>query len=563
MSEEQPGVEADGPSTEQGTTAEEVPGFEQFRFQPPLVPPQSTAPMGVPIPEQTESPTPTLVTATPAEPADRLRAATVAVLNLSGLGLGYVLLRRWLPAALCWIATGILLLIALPVDPNGVPGALLVLYLIGLVYAAVNGALRARRTPLTWQPRSPQVALALAVVLLAVPVGGAVLYGQAHMNAVQQMLLGRLSDADQVLTNAEGESFADAQPQYDTAVATYRDLLDNNRSSQAGQLVPGRLAAFYQTVAAPYAAQDYCGAIAPLTYLRGVSGTFAAGALGSLATWPDDRLATSLYQCGVTSLGAGGDTTTTDLNELLSTFPASAQAGKVAPAVASAINTAAAGIAGSNPCKVTTTLQTLGTQASALTSSTAEVSDALRKDAATATADVESGTYACGVSQYKGGNFDDAETTMDGFASTYPQDPNKALAQNFSIAAQIAQEEPAAGKVVPTLASGGSVQVTIVNDSPDALDILYTGGVTGTVHLAACGKCSTYPSDAAGQQEACSDSGINYPQATISLQAGTTYYLQKNTDSTSATPDASSEQYSAGNAYEDCTFETSIFGSLL
>jgi hypothetical protein len=403
------------------------------------------------------------------------------------------------------------------------------------------------------------------VVLLAVPIGGAALYDQAHVDAVQQLLLGRLAAADQLVAGTAGEPFADAESQDDAAMATYRDLLDNDRSSQAGQLVPHRLAVFYATVSAPYTQQDYCDAISPLTYLRGLSGTFPAAAIGSLATsWPDDRLATSLYRCGAAALGTGGNSTaTTDLDELLSTFPASSQAGQVAPALAAAIGKAAAGIGGSKSCAAAATLQTLDTQASALSGGTAEVSAALQADAGKADADVESGTFACGVAQYKSGDFTDAETTMNNFTSTYPNDPDKALAQNFSVAAQIAQQEPAAGKVVPTLASGGSVQVTFLNDSPDPIEILYTGSVTGTVHIGACGKCSTYASSAVGQQEACSDSSVDYPQATITLQPGTTYFLEQNTDDSGADANASSEQYEAGNAYEGCEYETSIFGSLL
>lgn len=499
----------------------------------------------------------------PSAPGDRWRAATVGVLNLSGLGLGYALMRRWRGAALCWIATGIMLVIALPPDPNGVPGFLIVVYLITLVIAAVHGALRGLHTPLAW-PRRPQLAGVLAVVVLAASIGGAALYQRAHVNAIQQLLLGRLAGADQIVAGTDNEPFAMAQPQDDTALVTYRDLLDNDRSSQAGQLVPDRLAVLYQSVATPYTEHDYCDAIAPLKYLRGLSGTFTAGSLGSLATWPDDRLATSLYQCGVAALGTGGDSTaTTDLNELLSTFPASAQAGQVAPAVATAIDNAAAGISGPKPCAANATLQTLDNQAAAVTGGTADVAAALQKDASTADADVESGTYACGVSQYKSGDFTDAATTMNSFTTNYPHDPREALAQNFSIAAQIAQQEPAAGKVVPTLASGGSVEVTFLNDSPDPIEILYTGAVTGTVHIGACSKCSTYPSSQVGQQEACSDSSIDYPQATVSLQPGTAYFLQQDTNNSEATPTGSSQQFDAGGSYESCAYETSILGSLL
>jgi hypothetical protein len=68
----------------------------------------------------------------------------------------------------------------------------------------VLGAVRARRTLPAW-PWRPQVAAALGVVLLAVPVGGVVLYQQAQAEAVQRMLLGRLSQADQLVADTVAE----------------------------------------------------------------------------------------------------------------------------------------------------------------------------------------------------------------------------------------------------------------------------------------------------------------------------------------------------------------------
>jgi hypothetical protein len=535
---------------------------EAWTEQIPL-PPQASGTEQIPSPSQPPLTEPIPQPAEPPAPADRWRAAAVALLNLSGLGLGYVLLRRWAAAAVCWVAIGILLLIALPADPNGVPGGLLIAYLIFLVLAAVHGAARGLRSPLKMMisrlRRSP-VAAALALVLLVVPGGGVVLYNQAHDEAVQRMLLGRLDQADRIVAAAKGESFTAAGPEYRTALATYRDLLDNDHDSRAGKLVPDRLAAFYQTVASPYAQSDYCQAIAPLTYLRTLPQTIGAKDLGSLATWPDDRLATSLYQCGAGGLGTAGDTTaTTDLSELLATFPASAQAAKVEPAVAAAIKTAAAGINGSNPCTATTQLHTLGTQVSALTGGQADTAASLRKDAATAGKDVESGTYACGVSQYKSGKFTDAETTMTDFVSTYPHDPNHALAQKYSIAAQIAQQDSAAGKTMPTLASGGSVTVTILNDSPDPIKILYTGPATGSISIGACGKCTTYSSDEEGQEFSCTDSSIDYPQATIRLPAGTTYFLHESTDDSGTTANTFNEHYDSGDTYTDCAYETDSY----
>lgn len=486
---------------------------------------------------------------------DRWRVAAVALLNLTGLGLGYALMRRWRGAALCWLATGILLIVALPAEPSGVPGGVLITYSIFLALGALHGALRARRTPLAW-PRNSTVAAALAAVMLAVPAGALALYGQAHAEAVQRMLLGRLAQADHLVAATKGRSFDAAEPDYRTALATYRDLLDNDPDSRAGRLVPNRLAAFYQTVAAPYAAHEYCEAIAPLTYLRTLSRTVGKRDLGSLAAWPDDRLATSLYQCGTSALGSTSTDTTTatdDLKELLATFPGSPQATKVDPAVASAITKAAGGIGGSDPCGATETLRTLGTQAAALS---------LHKDAATAAGGVESGTYACGVAEYKRGDFKDAESTMDDFTSTYPDDPNDAMAGKFSIAAQIAQQDADAGKTLPTSASGGSVSLTILNDSPDPIEILYTGPATGSVDIAACDSCSSYPTDEDGQQYACTNSGASYPQATISLPPGTTYFLHENSDDSGSDTNEFSEKYEAGNSYTDCAYETDEFSGV-
>lgn len=498
----------------------------------------------------------------PVAPADHWRAAAVALLNLSGLGLGYVLIRHWRGALACWLATAVLLLIALPATPDGVPIAVTVIYALSLLIAAVHGAIRALHTPLSWPPRSP-VAFGLAIVLLAVPIGGTVLYDNAHENAIQQQLLSRLAQADAAIAAAEAERSSAAEPEYLTPLGTYRNLLEQHRTSKAAKLVPARLAAFYQYISGPYANKDYCEAVEPLTYLRTLPSTALSPAdLGSLATYPDDPLATSLYQCGVNSLGAKADPTAAqDLNELMSTFPASAQAYKVEPAVAAAVGAAADGLTGADPCGATTTLTGLGTQIKALTSKVTSVADALKKDADTAGNDVETGTYDCAVSEYKGGKFSDAQTAMDNFVTTYPDSPNKALAQKYSIAAQIAQQDADAGKVVPNLTTGGNVSITIYNDSPDPMQILYTGPATGTVSIGACSSCKTYASDADGQQNACGNSDTNYPTGSFSLPPGTTYFLQKSTGA-NVKSYTHSEQYEADSTYNVCAFETKDSGPL-
>ncbi|MEY9931292.1 TolA-binding protein [Catenulispora sp. GP43] len=498
----------------------------------------------------------------PLAPPDWWRAMAVALLNLTGLGLGFVLIRRWRAAIACWLVTAVLLLIALPATPNGIPIGVTVLYIAFLVLVAVLGALRGLRTPLLWPPRAP-VAFGLAVVLLVVPLGAAVLFDNARQEAYQQMLLKRLTQADNAITSAEFEPIATAEPQFVSNLATFQDLLDHHGTSRAAKLVPGRLQAFYQVVSSPYSSGDYCNAIEPLKFLRTLPTTaISARDLGSLATFPDDRLATSLYQCGTHALGSNGDPTAAqDLNDLMSTFPGSAQAGKVEPAVAAAITSAAGGLTGSDPCSATTQITSLGGQVSALTTSVAAISDGLKKDVGTVNGDVEAGTYDCAVSKYKGGDFAGAQTAMDSFVSTYPNDPNKALAQKYSIAAQIAQQDADAGKVTPTLTTGGSVSITIFNDSPDAMQILYTGPATGTINIGACSGCKVYATAEDAQQNACGDSSIDYPKASFTLPPGTTYLLQKSTN-TDVTDYTHSDQYAAGSVYQLCAYEKSPFGGL-
>ncbi|WP_344669555.1 hypothetical protein [Catenulispora yoronensis] len=493
--------------------------------------------------------------------ADRLRALAVGVLNLSGLGLGYVVTRRWVAAVVCWAATGALLLAVLPASPKAPPAWLLIGYLGFLVVVAVHGAVRALLRPLKW-PRQTWIAAAMAVVLLVVPVGGVVLFNNARANAIQTMLLGRLKAADDIVAAAKGEPFGTAQPTYGTALVGYRDLLVNHRDSRAGKLVPDRLAAFYRTIAAAYDGGQYCDAIEPLTYLRTVPQTIATSELGSLATWPDDRLATALLRCGTTSFNVtDGATGTTYFNELMATFPTSPQAAQVPVTASDAVTTTVSGISGPDPCGVTTKLRTLDTKVAALTSNDTGVEAALAKAHSAADNGVATGTFACGAAQYKSGDFISAQTTMQSFATDYPNDPNAGLAAKYVIAAQVAQKDADAGKQPPTMASGGNVTITVANDSPDAVHILYTGSATGTFDIAACAKCSVYQTAQAAKLNACASLAITYPQASITVPVGTVYLLEANQRSVLNPPKVITVPATAGESHDYCAYETSLLGT--
>ncbi|WP_189938368.1 hypothetical protein [Streptomyces sulfonofaciens] len=498
---------------------------------------------------------------TPPAPADPLRAVAVALLNLSGLGIGYALIRRRFAMAVCWLATAALLLVALPADPDGVPRGALVGYLVLLALAAAHGAVRGLRTRLAWPPQAPVAAL-LGLVLLAVPTGGVLLYGNARDEAVEQALLDRLHEADTLVQDAKNEPFGAAEPDFTDALATYRDLDRRYPDSRAGKLVPDRLERYYEAVATPYDRKKYCDAIEPLEYLRKVPDSISRQRLGHLAAWPDDRLATSFYECGIDDLGSGDGTGTRNgtLARLLTTFPRSPQAAKVEPVLSDRIDAAVKDLGGDEPCAANDRLRTLGTQAADLPGDRAGIADALSKDADRAGEKVRSGTYACGVDQYEDGDFDKALDTLNDFTRTYKHDGNRDRAKKIAIAAEIARSIPAAGKHLPSSGSGGSIPVTIKNDSPDEIEILYTGPVTGSIKIPACHGCSTYFSDAAASLSACKDSGRHYPSKTIHLPAGTTYFLHKPTDgSTSVGTDTA--KIDPGYVYTECAYVVQSFGS--
>lgn len=515
-------------------------------FGPPPMPPMPPVP---PVPPA------------PRPPADPLRAVATGLLNLSGLGLGYLLTRRWAAFVVALAGTGVFLAAALPADPDGVSGGALTAYLAFLALTAVHGALRGLRTRLSFPPQAP-VALLMGLVLLAVPAGAVVYYQGAKDDATQAMLLDRLDQADKLVQTAKSKPFSSAKSDYSSALGSYDDLDSHHHGSKAAGKVPDRLRTFYTAVGAPYDRKQYCDAIDPLKYLRTVPDRVDRKALGDLAKWPDDRLATSLYECGVTELTSSSATDGGKLGELLTDFPKSPQAAKVEPAIRANIDATAKGVNGSDPCGTVDRLRTLGAGAAALPGDKAGITDALGADGRRVDGYVQTGTYNCGVSQYKAGSFDDALETIDDFLQKYPHDKNHAYAQKLSIAAEIATKLPAAGKKLPTNATGGSISVTFTNDSPDPVEILYTGKTTGSFTLKGCSGCTRYMTDSLAKSLACKDSGKHYAKRTLYVPAGTTYIMQKPVGDDSATPIANSDEFRGGYIYTECAYVRESYGGL-
>ncbi|MFI0866009.1 hypothetical protein [Streptomyces californicus] len=478
-----------------------------------------------------------------------LRSAGAALLNLSGLGLGYALVGRWGRAVVCWAATGSLVWAALPADPDGVPEGVLVGYLLVLVAAAVDGARIARRSALggAWRP---VVAVGLGVVLLAVPAGGAAVYGSARDEARERMLLERLADGDERVEAAGRQPYDAAKGTYAQALRVYRALAEDHPGSRAAKLVPDRLEAYYRSVSAPYEQKRHCEAVAPLTHLRTLPESVDRKLLGELASWPDEPLAESLYACGVSRLGGVGGGGA-ELGELLRTFPDSASARQVGPAVEERITAQVAALKGDEPCAATEVLRGLGTTAARLPD------ERVKKLGAEAGKRVVDGVYACGVDQFEDGKFAEARTTLTGFSRAYRDDGRVRRARDIATAAEIAADRPAAGKRLPPAKRPGGprMELVISNDAPNTVEVLYTGPVTGTVSLKACAGCERYRASE-GSRRACRASGRDYPKARLRLPAGEYHFLYKHGTGATARVDSysSGTRVQPGYTYTSCTY---------
>ncbi|WP_282691997.1 hypothetical protein [Streptomyces sp. CC208A] len=493
-----------------------------------------------------------------------LQAVLVALLNLSCLGLGYVLLRHWIGAALCWAATAALLLLALPADADGVPQGVLIGYGAFLLAAAADGARRGLRARLSFGATVRRLALPLAVVLLAAPVGGAVAYGAAHADAReearQQALLARLAAADALVTAHKGEAFAASEGDYVKALEEYDDLGTKHGDSRAGKLVPDRLDAYYKAVAAPYASKSYCEALAPLKHLKGLTSLVDKDLLGERPAGVEEPLAHSLYECGAEALdGDSSPTAEGHFGELANLFPGSPYTAKVRPAVRDAVRTRVGSLtdSGDDHCATTEELRSLRTTADSLR--TLKLTEVRTE----ADRGVRKGVFACGTQQFGNEQFTKAAATMEKYAKDYPDSDQAAHARSIAIAAQIADKEPEAGKKLPPAKAPGGARMTMVisNDAPDEVELLYTGPVTGKITLRPCGDCRTYDRVETVLRgfKPCSGASSKYPKATVQLPAGTYHLLQKRAGSGFATAGdtkTSKAKIEPGYSYTNCLYVT-------
>lgn len=498
---------------------------------PPAYPP------GYPPPPAYPPPPPPLPPA--AGPRDPGTALSAALLNLSGLGAGYLYLRRWPRAVACWAATGALLLAALPVDADGIDGRWVALYAAAVVLFALD-AWRLGRPPVLGGGRPPWVPWTAGVLLLALPAAAVVSFGAAQRAALEEVLRERLELADGIVQRAAQTDFASAEDDYHEAVSAYLSVHAGHPGSDAAGQVPERLDGLYE--AAVPEDEEGCPLLAPLDFFYGLPDEFDDGEAERLAERAAGELPAALHGCGMGYVdSAAASSASEPLSRLLADFPGSEQAHGLPGELEQRQNAAVAGISGDAPCRALEELRGLG---ELLTSLPGEDLSGLAEQGEE---NVPEGMYQCGTDQFLTGDYTGAEETLTEFTDTYPDHRRARRAGDILIAARIAQELPAAGEALPPPpgeTGGPLVTLEILNDSPYAVDVLYTGPSTGTESLEPCDGCSVYPDDPG--DASCSDSGTDYPSTTLRLPAGDYHFLMTSpgdTDHNAADSDSFDPDY--------------------
>ncbi|WP_234010657.1 hypothetical protein [Streptomyces sp. SPB074] len=287
-----------------------------------------------------------------------------------------------------------------------------------------------------------------------------------------------------------------------------------------------------------------------------------------LRAWPAPRLATSLFGCGVGGLGeADSSTAASHLTALLEEYPDSPEAGRIVPEVEKRVTASLRDKGGEPPCEASASLKALAAQAGDVAGAEgapATTAAALGRQAALARGGLPTKTWNCALDAYREKDYQATQTRMRDFTARYGRDDRAPLARNYVIAAQVAAELPAAGKVRPTTSTGGSITVTVRNDSPEAVEVLYTGPVTGSFRLGACGGCERYEwADILNPSFKPCPAGRTYPSRTLRLPAGTTYFLHKpqGTDGLGGSPATDTVKVRGGYTYTECAYTAKGLGA--
>lgn len=453
--------------------------------------------------EAPEPPAPSDADDAPPPPA---RPLTAALLNLSGLGLGYLHLRAWLRLVVALTATAGLAWLALPIgrEPISVWWALgyvgaLALFALDAALLARRRARRETRRRTVWSPRAAgRVAWA---TLALVPLLGAA-YVVTQNEVLEEYLAHDLDQAEESLESI-GSAFGPFRKTYDTAYATYVRTAAEHPDSRAAERVPELIDDLYVQAKG----KKQCGA---LVAVRHFAESEAPGPLRGVA---GGELPGTLHDCGMEYVEDGkNESAERELSELLADHPSSKPAAALPDDLAAWRDGLIKKLADKQGC--TDTRQATDS-AGFLAGFESGKINALADEARV---QVPAGLLKCAVRQFEQAQYYGATQNLDALVSTYPRAKDVSYAERLRIAAGIAAVDPKAGvKLPPRTEPEGTVTLTVFNYSPDKFEMVYAGPATGVVTIDPCEDCTYY---AEGDKPECTGYSLTIPSETFTVPAG-------------------------------------------
>lgn len=174
--------------------------------------------------------------------------------------------------------------------------------------------------------------------------------------------------------------------------------------------------------------------------------------------------------------------------------------------------------------------------------------------------------YNCGLKEIAAGEYDAAIGHLDSFITDYPRDARVPQARQKRIAAEVAKITAGeTGDIAPLERTGsgpsGTAVVEVVNDSPYALEILYSGPVADRLTIPACASCQVRTATPLlGGYFGTTCGGTGVPARTVRLKPGSYQVVVQTSASGGPRPYSGSWKLSGGARYDNCYYASRTFG---
>lgn len=472
--------------------------------------------------------------------------AAAALLNLTGLALGYAYLQRWRRAALYLAGTVGLVVIAFATGAASLPWLWRALAACWLGWMAVEGWRLARQGPQLPEARQQLMPSVLGAALVAVVAGGYLLYVVAGRSVYEEGVAAQ-SRADCATAIAKFDTVAGA---YELTLSrTVGDAAQNRaqcvafeaasrvetsgayadaarRYQEYRRIYPASaLAPFvHENLQRSYAAwagslrgsRDYPAAIGVYRDLLAESGSEpgAAQVRGALAATYFEQVEAARAALPASSPGQRVELTRTAVDALLAVqrdLADTALAATVPQALTATYAAAISPLAEQKFCDARPVLDYLVTLPVADTAGVV----------GTANTDRSRAMLECGLGKYRAADYPGAIAELDKLIMAYPDDPRVAQARSAIIATKVATEKGGGSPpVLPAPLGGnspGTIELTIYNDNPLEARVFVAGPTAHEITIPGCPGCLAVYEHADNKCPTLTGK----PSVTLRLKAGT------------------------------------------